>query len=214
MILPSLYAGVAQLVEHFLAKEDVASSSLVTRFRPLVPRGLQRGTARTAGDPTALITSVREVVAAIDPTVPVTNLSTLDDLIAQKFVTRRLSVLLVSIFSGAALFLSAIGLYGVLAVSLRTRDLGIRIALGARSSDILALVSRQGLHLVGIGVVIGIVSALLLGRLIKNVLYGVSTTDPISLAISVLILGLAAFVPCLLPALRATRINPITALRE
>jgi ABC-type antimicrobial peptide transport system permease subunit len=163
-----------------------------------------------------LTTAVRQAVASVDPTVPVPSLSIFDDLIAQKFVTRRLSVLLVSIFSGAALFLSAIGLYGVLAysVSQRSRDLGIRMALGARTSNILALVSRQGLHLVGIGVVIGIGSALLLGRLIENVLYGVSATDPISLAISVFILGLAAFVACLLPALRATRISPITALRE
>ena len=101
----------------------------------------------TVGDPKALITFVREVVASVDPTVPVTNISTLDDLIAQKFVTRRLSVLLVSVFSGAALFLSAIGLCGVLAhsVSQRTRDFGIRIALGARSSNILGLVSRHGL---------------------------------------------------------------------
>lgn len=171
---------------------------------------------RTPGDPAALTTAVRQAVASVDPTVPVPSLSIFDDQIAQKFVTPRLSVLLVSVFSGAALFLSAIGLYGVLAysVSQRSRDLGIRIALGAQSSDILALVSRQGLHLVGIGVVIGIGSALLLGRLIENVLYGVSATDPISLAISVFILGLAAFVACLLPALRATRINPITALRE
>src|SRR5260370_30609653 len=171
---------------------------------------------RTPGDPAALTTAVRQAVASVDPTVPVPSLSIFDDQIARKFVTRRLSVLLVSIFSGAALFLSAIGLYGFLAYSVnqKSRHLGIRITLGEPTSNILALVNHQKLRLVGIGMVIGIVSALLLGRLIEHVLYGVSVTDPISLAISVLVLGLTAFVACLLPALRATRINPITALRE
>ncbi len=171
---------------------------------------------RSKGDPLALTTDLRKVIASIDPNVAIGRTNTYEDVIAGRLVTRRLSLLVVSLFSGAALLLSAIGVYGMLAysVSQRTRDLGIRIALGARSSDILSLVTRQGLRLVAIGVVIGIVSALLLGHLIENVLYGVSATDPISLTISVLILGLAAFVACLLPAMRATRINPIMALRE
>jgi ABC-type antimicrobial peptide transport system permease subunit len=164
---------------------------------------------RSKGDPVALTMDLRKVIASIDPNVAIGRTNTHEDVIAQRLVTRKLSLLLVSLFSGAALLLSAIGLCGILAysVSQRTRDLGIRIALGARSSNILALVTRQALRLVGIGVVIGIVSALLLGHLIENVLYGVSATDPISLGISVIILGLAAFVACLLPALRATRIN-------
>ena len=159
---------------------------------------------RSEGDPRALIPSVRKVVASIDPTIALSKVSTFDDWIAKKFVTRRLTVLLVSIFSGTALLLSAIGLYGVLAYSVnqRTRDFGIRIALGARSSHIIGLVSRQGLRLVGIGLVTGMVSALLLTRLIEKILYGVSAADPISLALSVLVLGLAALLACLLPALR------------
>jgi hypothetical protein len=127
---------------------------------------------RSKGDPVALTMDLRKVIASIDPNVAIGRTNTYEDVIAQRLVTRKLSLLLVSLFSGAALLLSAIG------------------------------------------VVIGIVSALLLGHLIENVLYGVSATDPISLGISVIILGLAAFVACLLPALRATRINPITALRE
>ena len=160
--------------------------------------------------------AIRKVVASIDPDVPVSKTDTLDNLIDEKLVTRRLGVLLVSLFSGAALLLSAIGLYGVLAYSVtqRKREIGVRIALGAQSSNILNLVTQQGLRLVGIGLVAGIVAALVLVRFIESMLYGISSADPISLGASVLVLGLAAILACLLPALRATRINPITALRE
>jgi putative ABC transport system permease protein len=171
---------------------------------------------RSAGDPLSLVPAIRKAVASVDPEIPVVKANTFDDLIAQKFVTRRLASLLVSICSGAALLLSAIGLCGVLAyfVSQRTRDIGIRIALGAESPNILKLVIRQGLILVGIGIVIGILAAVILVRFIEGILYGVSGTDPFSLCAAVIVLGLAALVACLLPALRATRINPITALRE
>jgi len=112
--------------------------------------------------------------------------------------------------------LSAIGLYGVLAyaVSQRTRDIGVRIALGAQFSNTVSLVVRQGLRLAMIGLLIGVIAALLLVRFIEGLLYGVSVGDPITIASAVLILGVAASLACLLPALRAARVNPITALRE
>ena len=171
---------------------------------------------RTPGDPVALIPVVRKMVAEVDPDVPVDRIMLFDDLIAGKFATRRLGVLLVSVFSGTALFLSAVGLYGVLAYSVaqRRREIGVRIALGAQATNIVRLVIHQGLKLVCVGLAIGIISALLLARLIDSLLYGVSANDPISLALGVTVLGMAAFLACLLPALRATRINPITALRE
>lgn len=123
---------------------------------------------------------------------------------------------MVSIISGAALFLSAVGLYGVLAysVSQRRRELGVRIALGARSSNILKLVILKGLKLAGLGLAIGLAAALMLVRLIESSLYGVSTNDPAVIFLGVLVLGLATLMACLLPALRAIKINPITALRE
>jgi putative ABC transport system permease protein len=137
-------------------------------------------------------------------------------LIAQKFVTRRLASLLVSICSAVAVLLSAVGLYGVLAYSVgqRTRDIGVRIALGAQSRNILGLVVRQGLNLVIVGLVIGMIAALVLVRFIESILYGVTSYDPIVLGSAALILGLAAVLACLLPALRAVRVNPISALRE
>jgi predicted permease len=171
---------------------------------------------RSELDSAALMSAVREVVVSIDPAVPIFDVNTYDDLVAQKFVTRKLCMLLVSLFSGAALFLSAIGLYGILAysVSQRTREIGIRVALGAQSGNILRLITEQGLKIVGVGLIVGLLASLILVRFIEGILYGVSGTDPFSLCAAVIVLGLAALVACLLPALRATRINPITALRE
>jgi putative ABC transport system permease protein len=123
-----------------------------------------------------LIPAVRKIVAEIDSDVPVDRMMSFDDFVSLRFWARRLSVLLVSIFSGVALFLSAIGLYGVLAysVSQRKREIGVRLALGAEPSNILRLVIRQGLWLVGIGLVFGIISAAILVQYIRSVLYGVS----------------------------------------
>jgi putative ABC transport system permease protein len=171
---------------------------------------------RTTGDASPLIPEVRKLVASVDPEVPARPVMTFDDLMAQKFAPQRLGVLLGTIFSAAALFLSAVGLYGVLAyyVSQRRREIGVRIALGAPSKNILGLVVRRGIKLVTIGLVIGVVLALALTRLTGNILYGVSGYDPVTLLVAALILGLVATFACVLPALRAIRINPITALRE
>jgi putative ABC transport system permease protein len=127
-----------------------------------------------------------------------------------------LCALLVTLFSGAALFLSAIGLYGVMAYSVgqRTRELAIRIALGAQVNNILRSVADQGVKIVCIGLLTGIAVALVVSRLIAGLLYGVSAIDLVTLSISVLALAIAATLACLLPALRAVRINPTKALRE
>jgi putative ABC transport system permease protein len=171
---------------------------------------------RTAGDPTSLVPAVRKVVAEIDPDVPVDRATSFDDFLAGRFWARRLSASLAGLFSAAAILLSAAGLYGVLAYSVlqRRRELGVRIALGARTSNVLTLVLRQGLLLSGIGLTVGIGAALLLGRFMGNILYGVSGTDPMTLTLAILVLGLVAAFACLLPAVRATRIDPIITLRE
>jgi putative ABC transport system permease protein len=171
---------------------------------------------RCQGDPNAQIAAVRKAVQSIDPDVPVPNIKALDDVIAQKLVTRKLASTLVSLFSGAALCLSAIGLYGVLtySVSQRRREIGVRIALGAEWFKILQLVTQQGFKLIGIGLVAGTVVALVCAHFIEGMLYGVTAIDPISMLIAVMVLCLAGCVACLLPALRAVRINPVKALRE
>jgi ABC-type antimicrobial peptide transport system permease subunit len=171
---------------------------------------------RTEQAAATLAPAIQKIVASIDPEVPADRIMKLDGLIARGSATKRLSALLVSIISGAALLLSAVGLYGVLAysVSQRRRELGVRIALGARSLNILKLVVTRGLKLAALGLAIGLISALLLARFIESVLYGISGNDPIALCLATLVLGFAAALACLLPALRAIRINPITALRE
>jgi putative ABC transport system permease protein len=171
---------------------------------------------RTAGNPTSLISSVRKLVADIDPTLPVMRIEPLNDAISRIYAPQRIASYVVGLFSGAALFLSAVGLYGVLAYAVvqRTREIGIRIAVGAKSTNILQLVIRQGVQLAGIGLVIGIAAALALARLMSSMLYGVSANDPLSLTIAIVVLSMATVLASLLPALRATRIDPIEALRE
>jgi predicted permease len=171
---------------------------------------------RSDVDPSILIPDIRKAVTSIDSTVPISDVKTYDDVIAEKSVTRRLCALLVTLFSGAALFLSAIGLYGVMAYSVgqRTRELAIRIALGAQVNNILRSVADQGIKIVCIGLLTGIAVASVVSRLIAGLLYGVSAIDLVTLSISVLALAIAASLACLLPALRAVRINPTKALRE
>jgi putative ABC transport system permease protein len=167
-------------------------------------------------DPDKLSSAIRDVVASIDPAIPISDISTYDNVIAEKFITRRLSAFVITLFSVAALSLSAVGLYGILAYSVgqRTREVGIRIALGAQGGNVLRLVTQRGFQIVGIGLLTGLAIGLVIAHLIQGLLYGVSPIDPLSLGFSLLFLAAATVLACLLPALRAMRINPITALRE
>ncbi len=171
---------------------------------------------RSANDPRGLLPALRRIIASIDPDQPLGKVITLDDAVAQGLGARKLTALLVTIFSGTSLFLSAVGLYGVLAymVSQRTREIGVRIAIGALSWHILILILKRGFTIVGLGIVIGLLTALALSDSLAGLLYGVGSNDPTTIGLSILILCLAALVSCLLPALRAIRINPVTALRE
>jgi putative ABC transport system permease protein len=170
----------------------------------------------TRDDPSALANALRQTVAGIDPNLPLTTIYPLDQVIYDSFASRRLQMTLIGVFSAAALVLAVVGLYGVLSysVSLRKRELSVRIALGARASNIVGLVVGQGLKIAGIGLTVGIIAALLLNRLIEGTLFGVSAADPVSIGTSVLVLVGAALAACSVPALRATRIDPIRSLRE
>jgi predicted permease len=170
----------------------------------------------TENNPTLMIEPLWKVVAELDPNLAVSNVGRLEDLVAKSFAIRQLASVVVSAFSAVALLLAAIGLYGVLSysVSQKRRELGVRIALGAQSTFILALVVNQGLRIVGIGLVIGLAAGITLSGLVAGILYSVSATDPMAIGSSILALGLTALVACLLPAVRASRIDPITALRE
>jgi putative ABC transport system permease protein len=164
----------------------------------------------------SLVAAVRQAAASVDSGVPMYDASAYKEMIAQQFVTRRLSTLLVALFSGATLFLSAVGLYGVLAyfVGQRSREIGIRMALGAQARNIANLVVKQGLSPVAVGLTIGVLAGLLFDRFIEALLYGVSAYDPITIGLTLLVLGIASLLACLLPAVRAIRINPAKVLSE
>jgi predicted permease len=171
---------------------------------------------RPAGDPVRYVSAIRNAVHDVDKDVPIARVRTLDDLISASMGQRRLSMVLLGTFSGIALLLASIGIYGVMSYSVaqRTRELGVRMALGARQSDVLRLVLRQGMTLVLVGVGIGVLSALALTRVIASQLYSVRPTDPGTFtAVAVLLVGIA-LVAILFPAWRATRVDPVVALRE
>ncbi|MBV8101063.1 MAG: FtsX-like permease family protein, partial [Verrucomicrobia bacterium] len=171
---------------------------------------------RTDGNSFGVMPTVQKIVASMDPDVPVSNAGTFDQLIGKSFATREMTLLEVALFSVFALVLSLVGVYAILArlVSLRTREIGIRVTLGAEVADVVRIVFGQGIKIVALGLVLGIMGGLLMGQYLVSLLYGITSYDPVTIAFVMMILGLAATLACLIPTLRAVRINPITALRE
>jgi putative ABC transport system permease protein len=172
-------------------------------------------TLRSQLDQPALITAVQREVRSLDPNLPLSNVRTMDEVLAQSLATRGLVLMLFTIFAGLALLLAAIGIYGVLASSVtqRTRELGIRIALGATHRGVLQLLIGHGLRLVGLGIAIGVAGALALNRLLAGLLFSVSATDPLTFTVIALLLTGVALLACYLPARRATKVDPLVALR-
>jgi putative ABC transport system permease protein len=170
---------------------------------------------RTQADPLSLIGAVRQQVLAADSNQPVFNARTMEQVISESIAPRRFAMLLLTIFASVALLLAAVGIYGVMSYSVtqRTHEVGVRIALGASVPDILKLIVGQGMILVVAGVGIGLLVALGLTRLMSSLLYGVSTTDPVTFVVLSLLLGGVAFIACYIPARRATKVDPMVALR-
>ena len=171
---------------------------------------------RAQGDPAALAALARDAVLAVDPDQPVARVRTLDEIADTLLAGRRFNTILLSVFSGAALLLAAIGTYGVMAYSVtrRTREIGVRMALGARPADVLGMVLRQGAGLVMTAAVLGIIGALATNRLLAQQLFEVNATDPAMLAAGAVTLCAFALLACYVPARRAMRIEPLDALRE
>jgi len=170
---------------------------------------------RTAGDPAALVASVRSEMRALNKDVPVFSVQTMEERIGGQLAADRMIAVLLSVFAGGALLLAAIGIYGVMgyAVAQRTHEIGIRIALGAEQRDILRLVLGQGVLLILIGAGIGLVLAFAATRVLQSLLFGVSATDPLTFAVVLLVLVGVALLACYLPARRATKVDPLVALR-
>ena len=200
-----------------VAQEGLTAKPYAQLYRPLfqVP---QRGvwmSVRTAGEPMAVASATRAALKAVDPDVPANEVRTMEDRIAENIAQPRVSVALLGSFSGVALLLAAIGIYGVVSytVAQRTREIGIRMALGARREGVLRLVIGQGLAPVAAGVAVGLALALAATRLMSSLLYGVSATDPLTFGAVALFLGAVALVATYIPARRATRVDPLVALR-
>jgi putative ABC transport system permease protein len=171
---------------------------------------------RTAGDPGPYANAVRRAVQSVDPDQPLSGVASMDELLARSVGQRRLSMMLLSLFSGIALVLASVGIYGLMSYSVaqRARELGVRIALGAARGDVLRLVLRQGMSLALTGIVIGLGAAVALSRLIESQLYGVHAGDPATMGLVAGLLALTALAANLVPAWRATRVDPAVVLRE
>jgi putative ABC transport system permease protein len=204
--------------------EDVKNAALdkpagTELFLPYRQAPFGRGTVyvavRTSRDPSSLVSSVRAAIRDIDPSLPLSQVKTMDEVMAGARSRPRFLTTLLGLFSSTALLLAAVGLYGVISYSVtrRTNEFGIRMAMGAERGDVVKLVLGQALGLALIGVAAGAVGALALTRLISGLLFGVSSFDPMTFAAMALVLIAVTALACVVPARRATKVDPLVALR-
>lgn len=208
---------VVGVVEHTM-HEGLDGDRRIQLYLPLAQNatGFQSFVVRTTSDPMAQVTPIKTALKRLDPDLPISAINQMENLIEQSTGSRRFSMVLLGIFSSLAALLAAIGLYGVMSftVTQRSKELGVRLALGAHPGDVLRLVLRQGMLLVAIGVTLGLLSALLLTRVLRTMLFNVSTTDPLTFASIALLLVGVTLIATWLPARRATRVDPVVVLRE
>ena len=206
--------GVVGNVRHLTLEKDFTPEMYLSAAQ--VPINFTYVVARTSlSDPAALTTAVRDQLASLDRDIPLNQVRVFDEYMSRTLAKPRFNALLLSIFAGTALLLTAIGIYGVLAysVSQRTNEIGIRIALGAAQSNIFRLVVGEAMLLVAISIAIGLFGAFMATRLLSSLLYGVAAWDPITFASIATLIAAVAFLACWLPARRAARVDPVIALR-
>ena len=220
--LPRVVVGVVADVKLDALNETRPTPALYTPLAQVAPTtgGTWRSfgmnlAVRTNADPLNVVSMVTNSIREVDAEVPLLNLQTMEDSVSASLSPQRFTMLLLVAFAGTALLLAAAGIYGVMAymVTRRTREIGVRMALGAAAGDVLRLVIGQGMWTTAIGVAIGIGGAIALTRTMQSLLFGVSTTDPMTLAGVVLLLAAVSVFACWIPARRATKVDPLVALR-
>ena len=197
-----------------LAQCYFAVRQMPDRFVPLVGLNLPI-VLRTQGSPLAQVGSIRHTLLQINSSSAIYNMRTMDEIISDSLASRRFSMILMGVFAALALLMASVGIYGVISylTSQRTHEIGIRMALGAAKSDVLMMVVRQGLKVVLVGVAVGIAGALALTRFLASLLFGVKPTDPLTFTAVSLLLIVVALLACYIPARRASKIDPMVALR-
>jgi putative ABC transport system permease protein len=170
---------------------------------------------RTSGDPENLISAIRRELRSVDPSLAIAQIRTMDDIIGESLSQRRFNTILLGLFAFVAIALAAVGIYGVMSYSVtqRTREMGIRMALGAKQSDVTRLVISSAAKFALIGVVIGVVIAAISSRLISSLLFGVTATDPMTFVATALLLAAVTLLASYIPSRRAASTDPIAALR-
>ncbi len=203
---------VGNIRQYGVEQEPVPTTFVVHTAAPGQPLTIM---VRSAGEPASVTGAVRAALQGIDPSLPITSMRPLDEVIGASLTQRRFNMTLLTVFAGIALVLAVAGIYGTVsyAVAQRTQELGIRVALGASGNDVLRLVLWDGLKPVLAGLAVGLVGAFLLSRSLDRLVYGVSTSDPATFVVLPLLLATVAVVASLIPALRAARVDPMTALR-
>ncbi|HRI12042.1 MAG TPA: ABC transporter permease [Verrucomicrobiota bacterium] len=205
--------GIVRDVRHL----NVAQPPVPEMYFPMAQRcwGLGQLAVRVQGEPMALSEAVRRAVGELDSEQPVHALRPMETLVDDSLANRRFQTLVLLAFAVGALLLAAVGIYGVMAygVSQRTHEIGVRMSLGAESGQVLGMILGQGMRMAGLGIGLGLVGALALTRIIQGLLYEVSPRDPLTFALIPLVLLIVAALACLLPALRAARVDPMVALR-
>jgi len=170
---------------------------------------------KATGDPNSLVPGVTKEVAAVDPDLPLFGVKTMEEYMSASVASPRFNTTLLSIFAAVALVLTIVGLYGVMSYSVaqRTNEIGIRLALGAQPRDVLLMIVKQGSLLIVLGLGIGLLGAYAATRLISSLLFGVTAKDPITFVVAAVVLALVALLACYIPAWRATKVDPLRALR-
>jgi putative ABC transport system permease protein len=195
--------------------QSLGSPAVPTMYMPSLQRGGTNIVIRTQGDPLSIVGAVRKEVQALDPDQPIAAVRTMNEWVAMSVAAPRYSTTLLALFAALAMILAATGIYGVMSytVAQRTHEIGVRMALGARQLQVLTMVVRQGMVLTLIGVALGLAGAFALTRVMSSLLFGVTAKDPITFGVVAALLIVVAFVACFVPARRATKVDPLVALR-